>query len=171
MTELSAAVGIEQLKKIDQHVTQREKLAQRLSEGMEGLEGIMPPVVRPNCRHVYYVWAMRFNASLVGVTREEFSRALTAEGFPHSTGYVRPLYLLPVFQNRVAFGPNGDPFDRTATRYEKGMCPVAERMYEEELVCFEPCMYEVDSERMDLLVRAVRKVYDHREELAHRADV
>jgi hypothetical protein len=44
-------------------------------------------------------------------------------------------------------------------------------MYEEELVCFEPCMYEIDSERMDLLVRAVRKVYDHREELAHRADV
>jgi perosamine synthetase len=169
MTELSAAVGIEQLKKIDEHVGRREELAQRLSEGVSGLEGLTTPHVRPGCRHVYYVWAMRFDAKIVGVTRERFSEALAAEGFPHSTGYVRPLYMLPIFQRRVALGPNGFPFDLSDTLYESGMCPVAERMYEEELVCFEPCMYAVDLETTDLLVEAVRKVHAHREELAGQA--
>lgn len=165
MTELSAAVGIEQLKKIDAHVGRRERLAQQLTEGIKGLEGLTPPQVRPGCRHVYYVWVMRFDENIVGITREQFSKALAAEGFPHFLGYVRPLYLLPVFQKRIAIGSQGYPFNLAKARYEKGMCPVAEQMYEKELVCFETCMYEVDSEHIELLVEAIRKVYARRKEL------
>ena len=165
MTELSAAVGIEQLKRIDEHVDRRVHLAQRLTEGINGLEGLTPPVVRSDCRHVYYFWAMRFDESIVGVAREQFSRALAAEGFPHYIGYVRPLYLLPLFQKRIAIGSQGYPFSLAATQYEKGICPVTERMHERELVCFYPCAYDIDQEHINLLVEAVHKVYAHRHEL------
>jgi perosamine synthetase len=127
---------------------------------------LTPPVVRSGCRHVYYVWAMRFDENVVGIAREQFSKALVAEGFPHFLGYVCPLYLLPVFQKRIAIGSQGYPFNLATPRYEKGMCPVTERMYEKELVCFETCMYDIDSESLELLVEAIRKVYAHREELA-----
>jgi dTDP-4-amino-4,6-dideoxygalactose transaminase len=165
MTELSAAIGIEQLKKGDIHVDYREHIAQQLTEGIQGLEGLTPPRVRSGCRHVYYVWAARFGEDAVGVSREVFSKALAAEGFPHSLGYVRPLYLLPVFQKRIAIGLQGYPFNLTTTRYEKGMCPVTERMHEKELLCFEPCVYDIDSKRMNLLIEAIHKVYTHRNEL------
>ena len=171
LTELSAAVGVEQLKKVDEHVEVRERLAHGLTEDLGGLEGLTPPAVRPGCRHVYYIWAMRLDEEGLGVGRAQFSRALEAEGFPHFNGYVRPLYLLPIFQKRVAFGSRGYPFDLTNVRYEKGMCPVAERMYESELICFEPCMYDVDSERRRLLVEAVRKVHTYREELGDMTSV
>jgi len=46
------------------------------------------------------------------------------------------------------------------------MCPVAARMYERELICFEPCMWDADTVSVDLLVEAVQKVYAHRKELA-----
>lgn len=165
MTELSAAVGLEQLKRIDEHVGKRKRLAQQLTAGVEDLDGLTSPKVRSGCRHVYYVWAMRFDEDIVGVTREQFSQALAAEGFPHFLGYTRPLYLLPIFQKRIAFGSQGYPFNLTTVRYEKGMCPVTERMYEKELICFEPCMYDVNSEQAERLIEAVRKVHAHREEL------
>lgn len=165
MTELSAAVGLAQLKSIEKHIAPRVALAQQLSQGVADLEGLTPPSVRPNCRHVYYVWALRFDENLLGLSRKQFSQALTAEGFPHFTGYVRPLYLLPIFQQRRAFGTQGYPFNLTTTRYEKGICPVAEQMHEKELIGFEPCAYQVDPNRLELLIEAIRKVHTHRHEL------
>ena len=65
-----------------------------------------------------------------------FSKALEAEGFPNTEGYVKPLYLLPAFQKRMALGRNGFPFTLTEKTYHKGMCPIAERMYEKEILFF-----------------------------------
>ena len=157
LTEMSAAVGIEQLKKIDCHVKRREHLAQRLSAGLAGLNGLTVPHVRPHCRHVYYVLGMRYEAEQVGVSRAAFSEALIAEGFPHFVGYVRPLYLLPVFQQRIAFG--GYPFSLSERTYTKGLCPVAERMHEQEFLGFENCMFAPTEIEIDLLIEAVRKVH------------
>jgi perosamine synthetase len=162
MSELSAAVGIEQLKKIDQHVQRRQALGERLSEGVRDLDGLIPPRVRADCRHVYYVWAMRVDEEALGVSRAAFSEALAAEGFPHFVGYTRPLYLLPVFQKRIAIGNGGWPFTLSERRYERGLCPVTERLYERELVCFETCAYDVDEQHLALLVEAVRKVHAQR---------
>ncbi len=166
MTELSAAIGLEQLRRIDAHVERREALGRRLTVGAEGMVGLTPPRVRPDCRHVYYLWALRFDEDAMGIRRERFSEALRAEGFPNFTGYVRPLYRLPVFQRRIAIGGRGYPFDLTTVRYEKGLCPVAERMYERELICFEPCRYEVGRPQTELLIEALHKVYAHRGALA-----
>jgi perosamine synthetase len=165
MTEMSAAVGLAQLAKIEQEVGRRQRLAERLSSGLRDLEGFTVPVVRSGCRHVYYVWAARFDAARLGVTRAEFSAALTAEGFPHFVGYVQPLYLLPAFQQRIAFGRDGWPFTLSERRYLKGLCPTAERMYEHELLCYETCAYRVDDATADRLVAAVRKVYERRHEI------
>ena len=164
-TELSAAVGIEQLKKIDKHVGRRERFAQRLSEGTTDLEGLTPPVVRPRCRHVYYVWALRFDEEATGVPRGAFSWALNAEGFPNFEGYTRPLYMLPAFQRRVAIGSAGFPFSESDVSYKEGLCPVAERLYERDLIGFEACAYDADDDAAQLLVEAVRKVHRHRDEL------
>lgn len=163
MTELSAAVGLAQVRNLDRHVSRREETARRLSRGVEGLDGLTPPVSREGCRHVYYLWALRFDSEAVGVTRSLFSKALDAEGFPHFVGYVRPLYHLPVFQRRVARSRSGcHALDRSGVDYRDVVCPVAERMYDDELICFENCMFELDGERTDLLVEAIRKVHRHR---------
>ncbi|WP_204106209.1 MULTISPECIES: DegT/DnrJ/EryC1/StrS family aminotransferase [Spirulina sp. CCY15215] len=162
MTEMSAAVGIEQIKQIDAHVKRRERLGQNLSAGIADLDGLTPPLVRPNCRHVYYVWAMRFDEKIVEISRQKFSQALSAEGFPHFIGYVRPLYFLPIFQKRIAIGDRGFPFTLSDRHYHRGLCPVTEKMYEQELLGFEPCAYAIDDETCDRLIEALRKVYHQR---------
>jgi len=166
MTEMSAAVGLEQLEKIEQQVLKRQWLAEKLSANLNGLEGITVPLVRQNCRHVYYVWAIRVNELELGVSRDEFSAALQAEGFPNFVGYVRPLYLLPAFQKRIAIGKEGWPFTLTERTYEKGLCPVAEHLYEHELICFETCAYDLNHEDSKKLIAAFRKVHTHRRSIS-----
>jgi hypothetical protein len=108
---------------------------------------------------------LRYDETAVGVPRKVFARALQAEGFPSSEGYVRPLYHLPVFQRRIAIGREGFPFDRAAS-HAAPHCPVAEDLHERRFLSFEPCAYEIDEARRDLLVEAIRKVYRNREALA-----
>lgn len=165
MTELSAAVGLVQLDQADEHVGRRVRLAQSLSDGLDGLEGITVPAVRAECSHVYYVWAARIDEKRLGISRRAFSLALAAEGFPHGVGYVRPLYMLPVFQKRIAIGRHGFPFNLGTPDYAKGLCPVAERLHEKELLGFEVCANDVTPVQAQQLVDAMRKVHAHRAEL------
>lgn len=167
MTEMSAAVGLEQLVRLDEHVERRARIARALNEATAGLEGLTPGVPRSGCTHAYYLWTARVDEAKLGVSREVFSKALAAEGFDHFNGYVRPLYLLPVFQKRVAFGKY--PFDLTERTYEKGMCPVTERMHYRELLCYETCAYDVDVSGAEMLGAAIRKVHANRDELRKRA--
>jgi dTDP-4-amino-4,6-dideoxygalactose transaminase len=165
LSELSAAVGISQVRDIEIHVARREHVGRRLSEGIADLEGLHAPVVRPGCRHVYYVWALRIDEERLGATRAQFSKALAAEGFPHFCGYVAPLYRLPIFRHRIAIGRNGYPFTLSNVRYDSVSCPVTEALYQRELVGFEPCAYDLDDMDLDCLVAAIRKVHAARDEL------
>lgn len=159
MTELSAALGREQVKKASQLVDRREYLANRLTSGLSDLPGLIPPKVRSGCRHVYYVWVMRYDEKIVGIPRALFCQALAAEGFPVSEGYVPPLYWLPVFQQRIAIGGGGYPFNLTERRYDLNLCPVTEHLHKKELVEFHICSYEVTDLDVERLINAVRKVY------------
>ena len=160
MTEIQAAIGREQLKRVDKHVGRRVEIAQALSRGVEGLRGLIPPVVREGCRHVYYVWAVRYREEELRLKRSTFCRALAAEGFPVFEGYVKPLYLLPAFQKKIAIGNKGFPFHLSPQRdYRKGLCPVCERMHEREFIGFEPCAYDLDEKTLEVMVQAIRKVH------------
>jgi dTDP-4-amino-4,6-dideoxygalactose transaminase len=162
MTEMSAAVGLAQLDKIDAAVERRKVLAEKLSEAVSMHDGIEAPVCLPNCSHVYYIWAARIKEDELGISRESFSKALAAEGFPHFLGYVRPLYYLPTFQSRQAIGSEGWPFTLSTQKYIPGMCPVAESLFTNELLCFETCAYELGPDEIEMLIEAINKVYSNR---------
>jgi len=165
LTELSAAVGIEQLRRIDEHVERRCELAESLTETTTGMIGLTTPFVRSECTHVYYVWSLRIHAEELGVSRELFSNALRAEGFPHGVGYCRPLYMLPLFQQQCAIGRDGFPFHLGSRNYGPGLCPVAERLFHDELIIFEPCAYGINERLTKQLGFALEKVYENRHEL------
>lgn len=166
MTELSAAIGIEQLKKVDRLVTERESIAARLTMAVKGLPGLLPPQVRAGCRHVYYVWAARYDHAATGVSRAAVTKALNAEGVPVWEGYVKPLYLLPAFQRRIAIGRDGWPFTLTNHSYDQCLCPVAERLYEKEILEFCICSFALSEEEQLGVINAFHKVFENLPALA-----
>jgi dTDP-4-amino-4,6-dideoxygalactose transaminase len=165
LSELSAAVALAQLEHVDKHVEPRIEQAQALTRTLKGMDGLTPPVVRDGCHHVYYGWPMKVDAKKLGMSRKTVSAALKAEGFINAVGYVAPLYRLPIFQQRIAMGKDGFPFNLTERRYEGKLCSVVERMHEEELIAFPNCSYEITDAQTKQLCEALEKVYNNRAKL------
>ncbi|PCJ99941.1 MAG: pyridoxal-5'-phosphate-dependent protein [Zetaproteobacteria bacterium] len=165
MTELSAAIGLVQLEDIEHHVRRREALSQSLSVAVAGADGIIAPHVRENCRHVYYVWAAQIDQDTLGISRSTFSKALSAEGVPNFEGYLAPLYMLPIFQKRIAMGRDGFPFNQSDVTYEAGMCPVVEDMKHNRFLGFEPCAYDLSEGEIKLIQDAFGKVLENIDDL------
>ena len=166
LTELSATVAYEQLKKSEKLVNDRVVLAMKLNEGLANIDGFQIPKVRNNCRHVYYMWQAKVDSKIIGISRDIFATALNAEGFPNFTGYVPPLYWLPVFQEKIAIGDKGFPFNLNPDiSYEKGLCPVAENFHLNESLGFDICDVSVTDDQLNLIVDAFQKVYENKDKL------
>lgn len=177
LTEIQAAIGREQLKKLKKLVEERIANCEYLGEELGKIPGIYNPKVRANCTHAYYVQPMLYKEKEVGVERDKFIEAVRAELAPSGLrekegvqlhcGYVKPLYLLPIFQNKIAFGTNGYPFNLAGKEinYRQGLCPVAERLHEKELFSHELMRPPIGKEDMDDVIVAFKKVYEFREEI------
>ncbi len=166
MSELHAGIALAQLNEVDRHVERREKVADILKSETKDLDGWIVPVVREDCRHNFYMFTVRLVEDELGVAREQFSKALAAEGFPHELGYCAPLYRLPVFRKKIAIGGNGWPFSLSSRHYNGALCPVAERMHEHEVLQYQPPSWDVNEAIAYKLVEAVRKVHASRHLLA-----
>jgi perosamine synthetase len=175
MGEIEAAIASEQLKKVSAFAANRVELASYLTERLKKLPGITPPVVRPGARHGYYGYVVRYDASHTGVPRGTFVQALRAEGIPTGEGYVEPIYLQPIYQQRIAYGTVGCPFTCPyyggSVDYAKGICPVAERMHEQEVVTHALIYKGVSREDLDDIVRAYEKVLAGVSVLASRGEI
>ncbi|MDO8499653.1 MAG: DegT/DnrJ/EryC1/StrS family aminotransferase [bacterium] len=169
MTEIEAAIANQQLRKLDFFNRERLKLTDYLTKKLSNIAGLELPVVAPGDRHVFYVYPIKINAAKLGVSRDLFVDAMKAEGFVMSKGYVRPLYLLPIFQNKQVFNKTKFPFVWSGyageADYSPGICPVAERLYKEELTFTGICQYPYDKSVIDLFVKAVKKIVDNIHEL------
>ena len=78
--EIECAIGIEQLKKLKGLVASRQHTAERLTQGLLGLDGLQTPIIKPDCTHVYYVYPMVLDVDKLGLTRATLIKALEAEG-------------------------------------------------------------------------------------------
>ena len=169
MTEMEAAVALCQFRKLGALNEARIKLAERLTAGLADVPGITPPAVRPECRHVYYFYVMKYDASAAGLSREAFVKAVNAEGYSLRAGYLRPIYLEPLFTRKICFGDKGYPFTANSRNddivYGPGLCPECERLNAEEIMLTNiiyPPLTEAD---MDGFVAAVKKVLAHANEI------
>jgi dTDP-4-amino-4,6-dideoxygalactose transaminase len=169
MTEIEAAIAYAQLEKLEDLLLPRIAAADYLSEHLRNLPGITTPVVGRNVRHAYYLYPVRYDENVSGVPRDRIVDALNAEGIPMVKGYTAPLYFAPLYQQRIAFGNRGFPFNynRNAEEvsYRRGICPVAERMWERELMVTNVCRAGVTQQDLLDVVLAFEKVLGHADEL------
>ncbi len=140
MGEVEAAIAIEQLRKLPRLLEQRIRLSTYLTKRLSRLEYLTPPAVRPSSEHVYYLYPIRYHAEATGISRARFVRNLRTLGIPihkFAEGYIRPLYLEPIFQHRDAL-KNGYPYklrpESERPHYSEGLCPVQERLYRDEMI-------------------------------------
>lgn len=167
MTEIEAAIGIEQLKKLPRLLEERLKNAAFLHEALGTIDGLSsPPWVEAPSLHTFYVQPVKYNQSVFEVHRNDFVNAVKAE-IPSAVlretapligaGYVKPLYLQPIYQQRAAFAFNNNQF-KNDVDYNKGICPVTEQMHFTELITHEYMRPGMSREDLEDVVKAFEKV-------------
>jgi dTDP-4-amino-4,6-dideoxygalactose transaminase len=161
MTELEAAIGIVQLSKLDRMNNERIRLANHLSKKIQQINGLKH-IKYKFVEHVYYVYAFSYDEKIIDIPRAKFCEAVRAEGIPLYEGYVQPLYLNPLYSERRAFA-----FKHYTGKvnYEKGICPIAETLYEKEVVLTPICRPPANLEDIDDIINAITKIIDNKNEL------
>lgn len=168
MTEIEAAIGSAQLSRFKDLTAQRTANAEHLHHHLR-LPGIETPYVDGDVRHVYHLYALRYDAVVVGLPRDTFVRALQAEGVGFTGGYPHPLYRNPLFQEETVYGQDGCPFTcrpyGRPVNYRDLYLPVAEDLCRSRAMWTILIQPPATTGDMQDIARACEKVYEHRQEL------
>ena len=175
MTEIEAAIAREQLKKLDWLLDERRKNVEYLREKLGTIPCLTIPKERKNTKHSYYMQPIKYNKNVTNISRERYIEAVKAElmpvelreaeGVSIGCGYVKPLYLQPLFQNKIGYGGTNYPFNLSKVSYQKGLCPVCEKMHYEELITHDLIKAFMTKDDLDDVYKAFKKVYDNVNEL------
>jgi len=90
MTEVAAAIGLVQLKKIEGWTKKRQENAAFLDANLKGV--IVPPV-SPRAKHVYHQYTIR----VIDQNREKFAAELKRLGVDSDVYYPAPVHTLPAY--------------------------------------------------------------------------
>jgi dTDP-4-amino-4,6-dideoxygalactose transaminase len=176
MTEWQGAIGLAQFGRLQEQVETRERNSRVLAGGLQRLndQGVgVAPLVRDErvTRWGFYMWHFKFlPAQWDGITRDQFLRALRAEGVPCGTGHTQPLYQNPLFQDaehafgRTGFPVRGEPYGRTMD-YSQVNCPETERIASTEAVVLGHALFLGPQSDMEAILGAVEKIWQHRDAL------
>ncbi len=113
MTDIQAALGRSQLRRVDEFVARRRKLAERYNEAFKALP-LHTPWQAPNQSSAWHLYVIQLELSNLRKTRLQVFDALRSSGIEVNVHYI-PVHLQPYYQRRG---------------FRRGNFPVAERYYE-----------------------------------------
>ncbi len=139
MTDMQAAVGIVQLRKLDELNRLRIEKAAYITEGLRGVPGLRLPAVVPGRKHVFHLYPLEIDPAAFGMAKDDFVWAMREEkGVRIGTHYI-PLHWTTAFKKRG---------------FQKGQFPVADALAE-RLVTL-PLHPRLTEEGLDYLIAAIK---------------
>lgn len=164
LTDLQGAILNTQFEKMKVQTLQKMKGAKYLSTQLEKLGGISAlPADKRITRRGYYYLVLKYDpAEFKGLHREDFLRAVQAEGVGMGHAYGTPIHKYPLFQNMKV------PAKYTKSQYKKVSCPVTERILADECISFHQANLLTDRKGFDQVVEAVAKIKENVDELLPR---
>ncbi|MBI2435571.1 MAG: DegT/DnrJ/EryC1/StrS family aminotransferase [Candidatus Hydrogenedentes bacterium] len=162
MSEPQAAMVAGQLTRLEDIAARRAKLGNALTEQIKGIAGILPHEVHSEDRAVYWFYMFRVQPEAFTCNRDEFTKALAAEGVQCSAGYIPvPLHRNPVFLNHGFFAGHWPVKEMGLTNmdFTKHETPEAEKILATGV---RVTIHEEMSEAyIEQCAAAVRKVAEH----------
>jgi dTDP-4-amino-4,6-dideoxygalactose transaminase len=131
LTDIAAALGIEQLKRCDAIYQARCRIARIYNEAFADLPELELPACSPDVQHAWHLYIVRLNLDRLRVDRQEFARALKSGNVGTSVHFI-PLHLHPFY--RESFGYRPEDFPHANAVFERIVSlPVYSRMTEADI--------------------------------------
>ena len=149
LNDVSAAVGIGQLERIDELVRHRQAVGRMFEEATSGSAWLIPQRTPEGYEHAYYTFSAEYRGEAVhGTSWKAFYNQYKAMGGDGFYGAVAIPYLEPALLGKT-YG---------ATTFAPGLCPVAEGL-QQRVMCFKTNYrdLEVAKRKVDLLAELIRK--------------
>lgn len=167
--EIEAAIGSEQLKKLNGFISKKQQTSKLLTELLKNLKGLKTASIPDGRTHVYYTFPIILDVEMLGVSRDKIVAALKAEGIPGLVEGYANIHLLPMYQKKIAYGKQGFPWNsdicKREVSYAKGICPVAEELQDKTFVNFLTCHYDFGIDDIEIIAAAFYKVWDNLDSL------
>ncbi len=100
MTDIQAAIGIVQMKKLDAMLEERARQARRYDAALAGIGALEPPYVPPGTTHAYSSYLIRLRPD-APIGRDALLGRMAGRGISCRTG-IQPLHLEPFYADRYA---------------------------------------------------------------------
>jgi len=91
MNDITGAIGCSRLDRLADQTKTRQKNAARYDAILNKIDGLITPKVTPGAESVWHLYVMQLDLSKFRCTRDEFAKALQAEGVPNAVHYPRSL--------------------------------------------------------------------------------
>ena len=142
LPDVLAAIGIHQIKRIDEFTRRRREIAAAYDAAFAGLPQIkLPPRDNVNSEHIYHLYTVQLDLAALSISRDQFIEALRAENIGSSVHFI-PLHLHPYYRKEFGFS--------------RGAFPAAEAVFD-RIVSF-PIYPGMKDEDVKDVVHAVSKI-------------
>ncbi|MBR0009176.1 MULTISPECIES: DegT/DnrJ/EryC1/StrS family aminotransferase [Bacillus] len=103
MFDLQAALGLHQLKRLDDMQKRREEIAGRYQTAFQQIPGLITPFVHDDGRHAWHLYVLQVDEKKAGVTRSEMITALKDEYNIGTSVHFIPVHIHPYYQKQFGY--------------------------------------------------------------------
>ncbi len=139
MNDLAGAIGCSRLDRLEAQTAARRAAAAKYDKIIAKIPGLKAPVTTEGAEAAFHLYTMQMDPAQFSCTRDEFTKALNAEGVPTATHYPRPL-----------------PSQPALSAFDNEDCPVAESL-SKRVFCL-PMHHDLTEEHFKIVGEALNKV-------------
>ena len=143
LTDFQCVLGISQLRKLDKFIQRRREIVKRYNEAFKNIDEIITPYEKPEVKSGWHIYVIRLSLDKLKATRREIFEALRAENIGVQVHYI-PVYYHPYYKK---------------LGYQKGICPKAEKYYEEAITL--PVFPGMKDEDIEDVIKGLKKVINY----------
>jgi dTDP-4-amino-4,6-dideoxygalactose transaminase len=130
LTDIMAALGLVQLRKLEAMTARRRAIAARYDEAFGNMPQLEIPPDRAAVRHCRHLYILRLNLDRIGIDRAEFIEEMRGRGIGCSVHFI-PIPMHPLYQRAIEMR---DPCARALAEYPRLVSlPLYSSMQDEEV--------------------------------------
>ena len=112
LDEMSCALGIVQLKKIDYIVKKRADIAEKYGKELDDSDDVVLPYTTPNAKHSWFVYVIRLKGS---INRDKVMKMLNQNGIA-TKPYLPSIHLQPIYRKLFKYNEGSFPVSEKASK-------------------------------------------------------